>query len=99
MARLGIARGISTSGAGIDQWLRNSIRKDVQNLGDSLNANLKSTTPKDTGNARKGWTVRHKGDEFTIRNRVDYIGALNEGSSRQAPKDYVGRTIRSTQIK
>lgn len=99
MAKLGIAGRTRSSGVGLQQWLMSNIRKDVQNIGDSLTAELKAKTPIDTGRARKGWRVRHTGNTFRVRNDVEHIGALNQGHSKQAKRGYVERTIRSTQIK
>ena len=75
------------------------IRADVNGIGTSLHTTLKADTPKATGEASRGWRRKNTQDGFTIRNTVDHIGALNEGSSKQAPRDYVGKTIRKTQIK
>ena len=50
---------------------------------------LRAATPVDTGAARDGWRV----DGKTIRNDVEYIDHLNQGSSQQAPSFFVEKTI------
>jgi hypothetical protein len=81
---------------------RNS-RAANADIGDSLNAvvnhflddfykEVKKTTPKDRGRARRGWRKKGKyditrsGSQVVIENRVPYIGLLDEGSSSQAPQ-------------
>ena len=99
MARLGIASYSGISSTDIVQDITNDVKKDVISLGDSLLVDVKRTTPKDKGKARNGWQIKHSPTGFKIENRVEYIGPLNEGSSKQAPRDYVGKIIRKTQIK
>ena len=50
---------------------------------------LRAATPVDTGAARDGWRI----DGKTIRNDVEYIDHLNQGSSEQAPSFFVEKTI------
>lgn len=54
-----------------------------------LRDQLAAATPVDTGEAMQGWEI--EGD--SIVNRVDHIGALNNGSSKQAPQHFVERTL------
>ena len=68
----------------------------VNELGIKLTKNLKLATPIDKGRARNGWKRTSGRRGFSIRNRVEYIGALNEGHSRQAKREYVGTTIDKT---
>lgn len=76
------------------------IRSDVSGIATDVHDTLRADTPKDTGTASRGWRRKDAADGgFTIRNTVEHIGSLNEGSSKQAPRDYVGKTIRNTQIK
>jgi len=46
---------------------------------------LKEATPVDTGHARDGWTSTGN----SIKNEVDYISILNQGTSDQAPKYFI----------
>jgi len=52
-------------------------------------AALKVATPIDTGEARDGW---HR-EKDAIVNRVDHISHLNKGTSKQAPKYFIERTL------
>lgn len=52
---------------------------------------LKQETPVDTGHARDSWRI--EGDK--IINDADYISTLNEGSSNQAPSNFIERTVLS----
>jgi len=50
---------------------------------------LKEATPVDTGNARDGWYIA--GD--SIRNDVEYVDELNQGTSKQAPVRFIEKTL------
>jgi hypothetical protein len=50
-----------------------------------LHAVIRDDTPKDTGQARSGWQLEGSGQRWTIFNNVEYIEALENGHSRQAP--------------
>lgn len=52
---------------------------------------LKEATPVDTGKARDGWYSSGK----TIKNDVEYVEYLNEGSSQQAPSHFIESTLLS----
>jgi hypothetical protein len=52
-------------------------------------ADLIDETPVDTGRARQGWQLDDAGDAIKITNNVEYIGALNNGHSKQAPQHFV----------
>ena len=76
--------------------LARATGKMLGELGPKLTTNLKMATPIDKGRARNGWNLTMGRRGFKIRNKVEYIGALNEGHSRQAKKEYVGTTIDRT---
>lgn len=110
MARAGVRAGSASRGIAFSvqsdltsrsllSFVANNIAQDVNTLGNDLQDSLKADTPRRTGEARRGWRKSNTRSGFRITNRVDHIGALNEGHSKQAPRNYVGRTIRSTQIK
>ena len=46
---------------------------------------VKPLTPKDTGKARRGWHLEGKGTNTQLVNKVEYIGYLENGHSKQAP--------------
>jgi len=50
-------------------------------------------TPIQSGNARRGWKQTGRGKRTQVENRVPYIGRLDQGYSRQAPKGIVDPTI------
>ena len=50
---------------------------------------LKIATPKDTGEAEKGW--HQEGDK--IVNPVEHIEFLNDGTSQQAPSHFIESTL------
>ncbi len=52
---------------------------------------LKVATPVDTGEARDNW----RATKNRIENDVEHIGALNKGSSTQAPKHFIETTVLS----
>lgn len=57
---------------------------------------LKMATPVDTGRARNGWistapTVPYQ--VGIVENNVEYIGRLNNGHSKQAPKLFVENIV------
>jgi len=52
-------------------------------------AKLKLATPVDTGEARDGWKI----NGTSLENAVEHIEALNDGSSPQAEKKFVERTL------
>ena len=50
---------------------------------------LKEATPIDTGEARDGWYI----EGSTIKNDVEHIEFLNNGSSEQAPVHFIEKTL------
>ena len=73
---------------------RREIESDINAFKSELNKQLVAGTPVRTGKARHGWeeltAFRLTGQTQTlIQNRLPYIGVLNAGSSRQAPRGIV----------
>jgi hypothetical protein len=60
-------------------------QKTIQELLDTL----RETTPVDTGRARDGWYFTGS----SIRNDVEYIDELNQGTSRQAPAHFIEKAV------
>lgn len=59
---------------------------------------LRRVTPIDTGYARSRWTYTIEKDALgntvgLIDNDAPYIGRLNQGSSKQAPKYFIEQTL------
>jgi len=71
--------------------IKGSLEEDFQKeLRKAFNA-VKEATPVDTGKARDGWRLQGT----KIINDVDYIEELNGGSSKQAPKHFIEKTVLS----
>lgn len=67
---------------------------------------LKATTPIRTGRARNNWVNTYDGSKLgnggkinIARNKTPYIGVLDKGSSRQAPKGIVQPALQKTRKK
>jgi hypothetical protein len=54
-----------------------------------LLSELKQATPVDTGKARDGWYFTGS----SIRNDIEYIDELNQGTSKQAPAYFIEKTV------
>lgn len=61
--------------------LKKLIDKGIERMEEDLHREVQDRTPVDTGRARKGWRRTKDGTE----NSVPYIGALDDGHSKQAP--------------
>lgn len=72
--------------------IEDSLNAVVNHFLDDFYKEVKKTTPIDKGRAKRGWRQRGKydiarrGSQTVIENRVTYIGVLDEGSSKQAPR-------------
>lgn len=69
--------------------LTDRIERGLKQMRDDLHDDLVDNTPIDTGLARKGWKKTKYGSE----NRVDYIEALEDGHSKQAPRGIIQPSI------
>jgi len=88
--------------AGIKKELYAEISKDLSAFSRDLVANLRATTPIDTGRARQGWQNTFRGMNGRkiaplAKNTVPYIGVLDsDKTSRQAPNGIVEVALRKT---
>lgn len=79
--------------------LDKTVSRIIREVSDDLTKELRSRTPVDTGNARRGWKNKPSRREATISNKVDYITyapdgvGLEEGLSKQAPRGFVKQSI------
>jgi len=73
--------------------LDKTVSRIVREVTNDLYNELRSKTPIDTGKARRGWKVSNGSQKSTINNRVEYISALEDGHSKQAPKGFVNQSI------
>jgi len=75
----------------LDDIKRASSSIDLQ-LAKSANAALSrvaNSTPVDTGAAKAAWRLERRGKSFRLSNDKEYIDALNNGSSKQAPSNFI----------
>lgn len=82
--------------------LLSDIDHDFDRYNADLTKNLASGTPVATGFARRNWRDKYKSQIGKqrkyplIENRTPYVGILDEGSSRQAPRGIVDPAIKKT---
>jgi len=78
----------------------NAVRRDVDRfidrLSDELLFNSRIETPIDKGRARNGWRKEKTFRQTSVVNRVPYIGALERGHSKQAPRGITTPAINKT---
>jgi hypothetical protein len=77
--------------------LDQTLKQFISQLAEEVYQGAKANTPIRTGNARRNWTKDINKSGAVIENKVPYIGKLEAGASRQAPKGILGPTL--TQIK
>ncbi len=85
---------ISPQADGVISGLKRDLAKQVRSISNDLFTSLKRFTPVRSGRARAGWKKRDGRMKFTIRNRVPYIGRLDDGYSNQSPKGITRPAIR-----
>jgi hypothetical protein len=78
--------------------LKKRLIKEVEvkffNKINALLLDLKEATPKDTKLASNSWFLKRvNGLEAVISNEQDYIIILNNGSSKQAPRNFIEITM------
>jgi len=63
-------------------------------------SDLRDATPKDSGFAADSWYFQKEGkdlltgyENYSLTNSAPYIETLNNGSSRQAPKRFIEKTL------
>jgi hypothetical protein len=83
---------ISGIGATFKQLQKQVVKlseKDLQAKGELILSDLQSVTPVDTGVAAAGWKLETHRTYVVLENNVEYIEALNDGHSKQAPANFV----------
>ena len=84
--------------------LENDLKTEAATKSDELMVkalyDLKNATPKDSGFAADSWYFENEGkdlltgyENYSLVNSVPYIETLNNGSSRQAPKRFIEKTL------
>lgn len=83
---------VKIEGTNIRRWLEGVVEQEKTALKNDYKAAVVPRTPIDTGRARRGWQTRTN----QIRNDVPYIGKLETGYSRQAPRGFVNQALKTT---
>tara|TARA_R100000234_G_scaffold99949_1_gene68692 strand:- start:289 stop:591 length:303 start_codon:yes stop_codon:yes gene_type:complete len=74
--------------------LKKEIDSFIRDLSNQTIRVARQNTPIDTGRARKGWSKSNTRSGFEVENSVPYIGFLEKGHSKQAPKGILKPTVR-----
>ena len=73
--------------------LERDLGKFVAEVAAEVDKDARANTPVRSGRARRGWVKTVSSDTFTVQNKVPYIGKLEAGASRQAPRGIIGPTL------
>jgi len=82
---------------GVDDTLKfigRSVTERVDEIATIYEEEARKATPIRSGRARRSWTKDVNRQGFKVENNVPYIGRLEEGYSKQAPKGIVRPTVR-----
>ena len=82
---------------GINETLRflgKSVTENVAQVASIYEEEARKATPIKSGRARRNWTKEVSSQGFDVSNNVPYIGRLEEGYSKQAPKGISGAATR-----
>jgi hypothetical protein len=80
--------------------IKTEVDREFKERTTKLLKDLEEATPVDTGLAKESWSL-----EFTdsttavVSNSQEYIDYLNKGSSKQAPRYFIERTIMNNGFK
>lgn len=73
--------------------LARELAQFVSEVAAEVEKDARANTPIKTGHARAGWSKTVTPKSFTVKNQVPYIGKLEAGASKQAPKGIIGPTL------
>lgn len=76
------------------EFIGRSVESQVDTVAQIYLEEAQKATPIKSGRARRGWNKDVKRQGFSVNNNVPYIGRLEEGYSRQAPKGITGPALR-----
>ena len=82
---------------GVDETLKfigRSVTERVDEIANIYEEEARKATPIRSGRARRSWTKDVNRQGFKVENNVPYIGRLEEGYSKQAPKGISRPTVR-----
>jgi hypothetical protein len=90
-------RGVSDS----IRKVETDYRDFLERVADTILTEAPKFTPKRTGRAAAGWEKKMEKDNFTVENRVPYVGYLEKPyvKSKQAPRGIIGPTLTSVKGK
>ena len=74
--------------------VQKKIAKVKTEMVDTILREAKKNTPIKQGRARRGWRVERQGTNTRVVNRTPYIGTLERGRSKQAPRGILKPTVR-----
>lgn len=86
-------KGIKSTLSGIKIEFNDFISNGKDKIIKTTVQALKEATPVDTGHARDSWTSTGN----SIKNEVEYISILNQGTSQQAPRYFIEKTVLAQQ--
>lgn len=84
-------RGMDSLQKSLKEQFNKAENEILKQESEKLLASLKDATPVDTGRARDGWRFENN----SIINDVEYIDELNQGTSQQAPSNFIEKTLLS----
>ena len=74
-----------------------AVSREISQIGTKLAKTLleevKKRTPIKQGRARRGWRIERQGTNTHVVNRTPYIGTLERGRSKQAPRGILKPTL------
>ena len=76
------------------KFIGRSVTERVDAVASIFEEEAKKAPPIKTGHARRSWTKDVSRQGFKVENNVPYIGRLEEGYSKQAPKGISRPTLR-----
>jgi len=77
---------INVVGKKLKPALQRLEQKQLTALTNDIFRSVKNLTPVKTGNAKRSWRLLRRRYGNLILNTVKYIGILDQGSSKQAPR-------------
>ena len=76
------------------QFIGREVEDQVNTVAQIYLEEAQKATPIKSGRARRAWNKDVQRQGFTVDNNVPYIGRLEEGYSKQAPRGITGPTLR-----
>lgn len=81
----------------VSKSLRKTLEMTIADIGSMTHEVVQNKhgkiTPVKTGFTRDQWTLNYSKRDFEVANRVPWIGKLEAGASRQAPRGMIGPAL------